>query len=311
MIAPRRPVVVASPFLTSIRSPAVDTSAPAASSSPSSVLVPTPSKPSAPSSIQSDAARHTALPTTTAAVAPAVAATLLPQVVLGRGRALFAWTGDQPGDLSLRQGEPIDILKFDDDGWWYGRLTNGREGVFPHNFCALDGDRAGKGQPTDEQKHEPARKPEVNLLNGDLGGSASTTRPSIVLAPHSTMGMPADHGSSAVVGGSTTSFLLPTDVPQEIPLTPMDSSSSNFQGDSAADHDRNNAIVAKAKVVNKNAKAIFSFIADSETELSFEEGQELMVVSDSGEGWLFGHVVGAPDSQWGVFPAAYCVYTDP
>lgn len=34
-------------------------------------------------------------------------------------------------ELSLEQGELVQVLFKEDQSWWFGRLTNGHEGFFP------------------------------------------------------------------------------------------------------------------------------------------------------------------------------------
>jgi amphiphysin len=52
-----------------------------------------------------------------------------------RVSALYDFDAQQPGDLSFRRGDLIEVLEKTDDrnGWWRGRCS-GREGVFPGNY---------------------------------------------------------------------------------------------------------------------------------------------------------------------------------
>ncbi|KAI7902635.1 uncharacterized protein BX663DRAFT_509917 [Cokeromyces recurvatus] len=64
-----------------------------------------------------------------------------PSIVTKReptARALYAFEGQQPGDLSFREGDIITIIQKSDsqEDWWTGRL-NGKEGVFPANYVQL------------------------------------------------------------------------------------------------------------------------------------------------------------------------------
>jgi hypothetical protein len=49
--------------------------------------------------------------------------------------ALWDFTGTQPGDLSFRAGDRIELLQ-STKNWWYGRCRN-REGHFPSNYTQL------------------------------------------------------------------------------------------------------------------------------------------------------------------------------
>jgi hypothetical protein len=49
--------------------------------------------------------------------------------------ALWDFIGTQPGDLTFRAGDRIELLQ-SSKNWWYGRLR-GREGTFPSNYTQL------------------------------------------------------------------------------------------------------------------------------------------------------------------------------
>ncbi|KAI9485624.1 MAG: hypothetical protein EXX96DRAFT_545823 [Benjaminiella poitrasii] len=73
--------------------------------------------------------------------APPPPPTRKPTVTASRdptARALYAFEGQQPGDLSFNEGDIITIVQKSDsqEDWWTGRI-NGREGVFPANYVQL------------------------------------------------------------------------------------------------------------------------------------------------------------------------------
>lgn len=47
--------------------------------------------------------------------------------------ALFDFPPETPGEVALKKGDVIDVLKIDGE-WWYGVLTNGEEGYFPGSY---------------------------------------------------------------------------------------------------------------------------------------------------------------------------------
>ncbi|KAI8366780.1 uncharacterized protein BYT42DRAFT_587856 [Radiomyces spectabilis] len=53
-------------------------------------------------------------------------------------RALYAFTGEQDGDLSFQEGDIITIVQKSDstDDWWTGKLGH-RQGMFPANYVQL------------------------------------------------------------------------------------------------------------------------------------------------------------------------------
>ncbi|KAI6099647.1 hypothetical protein F5141DRAFT_389311 [Pisolithus sp. B1] len=52
-------------------------------------------------------------------------------IAIAMGVALMDWTSEDPGDLSLRAGDIIEILQEEDPHWWTGRNRAGKEGGFP------------------------------------------------------------------------------------------------------------------------------------------------------------------------------------
>jgi len=52
-----------------------------------------------------------------------------------QARAIWDHTGDEPGDLSFRAGDSIDIISEDNPDWWTGRVSGTtREGLIPANY---------------------------------------------------------------------------------------------------------------------------------------------------------------------------------
>ncbi|KAI9473289.1 hypothetical protein BX667DRAFT_470912 [Coemansia mojavensis] len=52
-----------------------------------------------------------------------------------RVQALYDFNGEQPGDLSIRENDIIELIERTDDtnDWWTGRIGN-RKGIFPGNY---------------------------------------------------------------------------------------------------------------------------------------------------------------------------------
>ncbi|XP_034535104.1 nostrin-like [Notolabrus celidotus] len=45
--------------------------------------------------------------------------------------AVLQYRSRWPKELDLNQGDLIQVLFKEDETWWFGRLTDGREGYFP------------------------------------------------------------------------------------------------------------------------------------------------------------------------------------
>ncbi|KAF9453483.1 SH3-domain-containing protein, partial [Macrolepiota fuliginosa MF-IS2] len=80
---------------------------------------------------------------------PAAAAPVVP-----KARAIWAWTGQDAGDLSIQQGDVIEILEETNGDWWTGRL-NGRQGLFPAAYV----ERVQVPVATATTKDKPVYKP--------------------------------------------------------------------------------------------------------------------------------------------------------
>jgi hypothetical protein len=48
-------------------------------------------------------------------------------------RATFDYTAQADGELSMKEGDEITVIKEDDSGWWQG-VNGGKEGWFPSNY---------------------------------------------------------------------------------------------------------------------------------------------------------------------------------
>lgn len=74
-----------------------------------------------------------------------------------RARVTFYYDAAEPDELSLKEGDIVEILSQDEEGWWEG-LCNGKKGVFPANFVEVIKESASKempvppGTPVKEQK---------------------------------------------------------------------------------------------------------------------------------------------------------------
>jgi len=51
-----------------------------------------------------------------------------------KAKVLYDFTAQQPGDLTIRVGEIITILKTNDSGWWVGQNDTLESGTFPYNY---------------------------------------------------------------------------------------------------------------------------------------------------------------------------------
>eukprot|EP00033_Pygsuia_biforma_P003247 GCRY01003559.1.p1 GENE.GCRY01003559.1~~GCRY01003559.1.p1 ORF type:complete len:470 (+),score=130.08 GCRY01003559.1:253-1662(+) len=56
-------------------------------------------------------------------------------VLLCQCRTLYSYDAQTAEELSLVEGETLNVYRKDDDGWWYGENSQGALGVFPGSYC--------------------------------------------------------------------------------------------------------------------------------------------------------------------------------
>ena len=81
----------------------------------------------------------------------------------------FDYDAVEPDELSLKEGETIDVVKQEDGGWWEG-ICRGKTGVFPSNFVEIVKDSTQKdvnSLPDLPPKEPKASPPEGELMSFD------------------------------------------------------------------------------------------------------------------------------------------------
>ena len=53
--------------------------------------------------------------------------------------ALFSFSAEGPGELSISEGDQLEVIEMVDSSWLKGRL-GGKEGIFPADFVEVKGD---------------------------------------------------------------------------------------------------------------------------------------------------------------------------
>lgn len=54
-----------------------------------------------------------------------------------RAVAAYSYTAGEDGELSFEEGDLIEDIVFEDEGWWSGVLNGGERGLFPANYVEL------------------------------------------------------------------------------------------------------------------------------------------------------------------------------
>ncbi|MGH0158319.1 UNVERIFIED_CONTAM: hypothetical protein FKN15_035265, partial [Acipenser sinensis] len=110
-------------------------------------------------------------------------------------KALFVYEGTNEDELSLKEGEIIQILSKDtgEPGWWRGEV-NGKEGVFPDNFVTVV---------LDSEKDKPKKPPPPAKSPGDKPIDQKPAKPAAPLVPPKKPIPPPGKGNILLRTGST------------------------------------------------------------------------------------------------------------
>jgi len=57
-----------------------------------------------------------------------------PTTVLKTVTCIYGYDAAEDGELSIKEGDFINVLEMNGDGWWYGINSTGQTGLFPSNF---------------------------------------------------------------------------------------------------------------------------------------------------------------------------------
>ena len=89
-------------------------------------------------------------PPSNAAPPPAYPATPAPPTAppLTFATALYAYNGNDAGDLHLQPNDRVAVTEYMNPDWWKGRNERtGQEGIFPRNYVSLQNDNKGPEAP--------------------------------------------------------------------------------------------------------------------------------------------------------------------
>lgn len=74
---------------------------------------------------------------------PAYGASSAPPLALAHATALYAYRGDDAGDLELQAGDKIAVTEYMNAEWWKGRSSRtGAEGIFPRSYVRVEEEKA-------------------------------------------------------------------------------------------------------------------------------------------------------------------------
>uniref|UniRef100_A0A3B3Q789 SH3-domain kinase binding protein 1 n=1 Tax=Paramormyrops kingsleyae TaxID=1676925 RepID=A0A3B3Q789_9TELE len=210
--------------------------------------------------------------------------------------ATFSYTPQHKDELELKPGDVIEITEEVEEGWWEGRL-NGKMGMFPSNFTrkyaedAEDQDGCPSAPDSSSGTETQSKEPECGSLR--LVNS-SEIQPEQLRAPAFGDILRDKHSSMNQDGGMEKVRLccLPT-------LNTVHRKRPHFCLHSKVREMTNAEAVGKIKA-REFCKAMFSYEAQNEDELSIKEGDIVAIINKEcvDPGWWQGELQG----RQGIFP---------
>ena len=228
-----------------------------------------------------------------------------PQVVVLREVVAVApYTADDVTELSFVEGDVIEVLTEDDQGWWEGRM-GGVQGWFPCTFVA---DLEPEGKPSDRSAaatHTTAQEGSSNA-GSEPASAQNRSRAHSRLTEGAGSDATGANGSPAGNGGAAEPIASP---PSALALggSPVRVGGAGFVEPvgGAAPPTLDTALPAvEAQLLEAPIilVALSGYTAQDPNELSFAATERLVLLTDDGSGWMKGRIQGTKNEGW--FPAA-------
>ncbi|XP_060707263.1 CD2-associated protein [Hemiscyllium ocellatum] len=213
---------------------------------------------------------------------------------------LFDYIPQNEDELEIKTGDLIEIIEEVEEGWWRGVL-NEKIGLFPSNFVKELIDQAEDGD-----SNEVLSEPDVPVKDLIGLGPASPTSPTELPVNESPgAGTTAQPKKIRGVGFGDIFKEGSVKLKSRLSNSDLEDKKSDKQVTPTS-----NAEAVKHEPENKNkvkefCKAVFAYEATNSDELSFKEGDHILLTSkDTGDkGWWRGELNG----KQGVFPDNFVV----
>ncbi|CAH1799899.1 unnamed protein product [Owenia fusiformis] len=194
-----------------------------------------------------------------------------------KAKVTFSYTPENDDEIKLEPGEIIEILKQEEEGWWEGISTEGKQGVFPSNFVEIIEEEVEEESPVTSTSPTPDSSEEIKgkpVKGIGFGNIFSGGQVKLRSAGNKETKEKAKEVKTPAQTPKKTVPPMPEDPPPQMPH-------------------KDNKPVEKAKV-------LYDYTAENDDELSLEEGEVIVVLDKELEdsGWWKGELRG----KVGVFP---------
>ncbi|KNC45995.1 uncharacterized protein AMSG_00113 [Thecamonas trahens ATCC 50062] len=202
-----------------------------------------------------------------------------------QARAMFAFTAERPGEISLAVGDIVVLDSDPDEGgaWWEGKIGS-VSGRFPANHVVL----IGSSNQFDAAAEPPPVPPPIN--------EALRIR-------RLTLHADAQRKLSSAQGANTWG--------ETPPPPPSSASTSTSQPTPALQPPASAADAADTPTTSPAppvvyARAVAKYAGDPESDISFKKGDLIEVIEEDESGWWFGRL----GDEEGLFPATFVTLVD-
>jgi len=200
--------------------------------------------------------------------------------------ALYAYTSEEPGDLTFEAGESIQVIKKEAE-WWTGKIGD-RTGVFPFNYVEVV---AAASSATAAAPNEEGATPKEKEEMEESKVESTTTVPEVETAePESAVNGGSDQAAaSAEAVTEAAAEATPEVVTADAPAVTSESESESKS--------------KKPEI----ATVVAAYTATSKEQLTLARGQMVLVRKKTSTGWWQGELQGGKGKkrQLGWFPATY------
>lgn len=128
---------------------------------------------------------------------------------LAHATALYAYNGEDAGDLSLQQGDRVSVSEYVNAEWWRGTcLRTGQQGIFPMSYVKVVDEKMPQQAPTMPQPTNYGNMPLQVSATGDGSGAAPSKGQEMGKKFGKKLGNAAIFGAGATIGGNIVNSIF-------------------------------------------------------------------------------------------------------
>ncbi|KAA0722341.1 SH3 domain-containing protein 19 ADAM-binding protein [Triplophysa tibetana] len=221
--------------------------------------------------------------------------------------ALYDFTPEGPGEMALRAGDVVSNVEQLDSDWYTGTCRN-MTGCFPIDYVKTLSKPVAHA-PVSSNEWKPKPKPAVTSgprcearfdFEGEQGGELSFSEGDVIQL----LEYVEDEWASGRLNGHVGIFPLNyVDVLEDLPPVPVQKSAPNkfaLPGMAGLTNTQRSHTANEAEGVDW-AKALYDFSAETEDDLAFQQGDQILVTAHIDDEWWSGRLNG----REGIFPKAF------